>query len=344
MKRRRLPEEALTATRDYIEANPRAHVDTVGRWILERWPESFLADTMPESAYVRTRKEAQTAGLRFSMHRTKPPPSNRTWQLQAPELVLPYQHRSLVISDSHFPLHAEKLLTRTLRLVELWQPHYVWWNGDFLDNAYKGHKGSRDVTAPAFVEGLHTHAEIVSQIAYLSNATQVFLKGNHDDKPERDTDMELPFSDWLKALWWTDKGDLVPRDANIRTTDRYYALMEPMMPKAWPFVGPENFPWRFSHQKNYGKIPGSVAMELSSIHMANMVCGHQHHISMTKHKSGLMYTCDAGTFQDPESPRYKQERDSRHPQWGCGFLTINHCVPEWWPASAPDDWWEAKLR
>ena len=129
----------------------------------------------------------------------------------------------------------------------------------------------------------------------------------------------------------------------VHTTNRYYAVMEPRTPKSWPFEGPQNFPWMFTHQAEYGRNQLSVAKRLVDVEFANTCCGHQHHLAVGKHPNGMVYLVDAGTLQDPRLPAYKNSRQTTHPKWAIGFATIEHGVPDIWPIDAPDEWWEARL-
>ena len=153
----------------------------------------------------------------------------------------------------------------------------------------------------------------------------LFLQGNHDDKMFRGSDGEQSFTEFLHSKVFPE---ISLEGVTVSATNRYYAIMRPRAPRPWPFSSPDNFPWIFTHQKNYGKNPLSVAGELGSIEFGNIVSGHQHHLSIGRHKSGLMYICDAGTLQDSDLPSYKNARQSRHPKWACGFLTVIDGVPQ----------------
>ena len=274
--------------------------------------------------------------------RVKPPiPEPETyWLDETPELVIPYSPSVIVLSDPHAGQHWNAAIQRAIDVIEAREIQTVVWNGDLFDNAYIGHSGRRSKYAQSQKDQQAAVAGIVAAVhACESLKHAVFLCGNHDDKPFRDTDRELEFDAHLRAAL-----DGVQMPEKVDVTNRYYTTMEPKNPQPWPFTGPENFPWIFTHQKEYGRNQLSVAKRLVDVEFANTCSGHQHHLAVGKHPNGLVYLVDAGTLQDPRLPSYKNSRQTTHPKWAPGFATITHGVPEVWDMSNPQEWWDARLR
>ena len=246
------------------------------------------------------------------------------WRDNTPEVVFGFRPSLIVLSDMHCPLHNTALIEQALELVRERDIPTVLWNGDTFDNEYKGHKENRSHLSSTQLETVEAAIGVIDAFTDAGVDEHIWLQGNHDDKPMRSTDGEWRFTDFLDShIRFKIKGAV-----KWLATNRYYAIMEPKEPKAWPFDGPDNFPWRFTHQKNYGKNPLTVARDLCQIYTSNICTGHQHHLGVTKAASGLQYAVDAGTLQDPSLPSYKVERDSRHPHWAPGFVTITDGVPE----------------
>ena len=242
------------------------------------------------------------------------PSANRTFSREIPELVIPFKERLMVLGDPHFPLHHEEMFKRALRAVTEHQITSVVWPGDVLDNGYKGHRFMRDCRAATRAEGVAALQEALLAFDAAGIEEHFMCPGNHDDKPLRGTDQELLFSDWIRAAL----GDFSPR-ASLTFSDRYYIVMEA---RGGSQSGPDQYPWRFTHQKNYSKIPLSTAREIAAIKLSNVVCAHQHHCAMGWASNGLMRAIDGGCLQDPAQASYKEIRDSRHPEWNPGFVIL----------------------
>ena len=305
----------------------------IGQLFREEFPGVFPDTTRARNIAVHLKRQAVERGIELPKTmkggKVNVPPAFRAWIDDTPELILSFSSRVLVLSDAHFPEHSERAVRAALETAEELEIDRVVWNGDTFDNAYKGHKNIRSVYAAPSEVGIDAATEVMRALWEAGVREQVILQGNHDDKPMRGTDGEWRFTDFLEARVLC-KAPPGPAQRFL-TTNRYYATMRPQKPAEWPWDGPENFPWIFTHQKNYGKNQLSVAQEIASIELGNIVSGHQHHLAVGRHKSGRMFVCDAGTLQQPDLPAYKNARHSRHPRWACGFLTIIDGVPRAWP-------------
>lgn len=335
------PEEVF-ALYNELRSDPTTNKFKIGSRIAEEFPALF-AEYRPRSVCEAIRRQAQERGLdivqSYSGGRPKLPQAHTHWLDTTPELVIPYSESVIILSDVHAGQHDNAALGRALDVIDAKGIETVVFNGDLFDNAYKGHSGLRSKYAQPFHDGQEAVREIVAAVHSRPSVRQsVFLCGNHDDKTFRDTDREFEFEDLLRITL-----DQVPMPEEVHTTNRYYAFMAPKEPAPWPFTGPENFPWCFTHQKEYGRNQLSVAKRLVDVEFANTICGHQHHLAVGKHPNGLVYLVDAGTLQDSRLPAYKNARQTTHPKWAVGFATIIHGVPEIWDMSNPEEWWDTKL-
>lgn len=255
-----------------------------------------------------------------------------------PELRFPFEPHLAVLSDLHASAHDSRGVALFLKTVETLGIKTVILNGDEFDNAYLGHKGIRDVHASSFTEDLHAAAAIMNALC-ASGVERIFaINANHTDKPLRNTDGELMYPDWWRAI----VEPLLDHPDRFTVTHRYYCIMGAMDPQAGG-RHPTHFPTRFTHQREYGRAPLSVASRLADKFLMNIVTGHQHHLGFSRHKSGKLMIADAGTFQHVEGAKYKVNRDSTHPEWCPGFLTLHWGVPRVWPLDAPDEWWAWQL-
>lgn len=247
------------------------------------------------------------------------PAAHTVWLDENPELVIEYAPRLIVMSDVHTPSHSPEVVAAAAQVVEDRHIDTCIWNGDLFDNEYVGHKGVRSHYAATFSQVVAGAQGIINLMTEAGITHHVFLQGNHDDKMFRQTDGEIDFKDFLEVKVFPGC-DFT--DCKVDVTNRYYVIMRPRVSRPWPWTSHENFPTRFTHQKEYGRNPCTVAEKLASKFFMNTVCGHQHHLTKRKHGSGLVYVADAGTCQDPRLPSYKNKRDTTHPQWDVGFLTM----------------------
>lgn len=297
----------------------------IGELFKEVFPGIFTRGQTGKNLTTSIKRAALAAG--FNMPKGmfhKIPVPHTAWYDETPELIFNHVPRLICLSDVHAPSHSVGAVELAARTIEEREITTCVWNGDLADNEYKGHKGIRDVMASSYEQCVSGVVGLIDTMTQAGITEHIFLQGNHDDKMFRGSDGEFTFTDFLDTKIFPE---IDRSSCSTKATNRYYAIMKPRKAKAWPWTGPDNFPWVFTHQQNYGKNQLSVAMELASIELGNILSGHQHHLSVGKHKSGLMYLCDAGTLQDPRLARYKNARHSRHPKWDCGFITIEDGRP-----------------
>jgi len=343
VRRRKIPPAVLKYTAKLAEEG-RLSEAGIGRALREKFPKVWEESISPRSIAIAVKRRADEEGtpIPFSPRTSggKISDPNRRFPDETPELRFEYIPRLGIFSDVHCPYHNKKGAARLVQVIESREIEQLLWNGDQLDNGYRGHKGIRDERAATFSEGLHAWASLMDELTRAGIRRHIIIPGNHDDKPYRQTDGEITFSEFIKAKVWPL---LSEQGVEWLTTDRYYAIMKPAKPVAqWPFVS-ENFPWRFTHQKNFSKIPLRVAKELASIHMMNIATGHQHHLARGKALNAMLRLIDCGTGCDRSLQAYIGDRDSAHAQWGEGFVTLENGSPRLWDFGEPDEWWEREL-
>jgi len=318
-KRREVPRKACE---QYAALMHRSDIPfhEIGRTLQQEWPDVFTPDVTPESVNEACRRWSKRHGVELppKKRRYVPAPVNR-YGHEVPELIIPYSQRVIVISDLHASAHDVRPVEHALKVIEEQEIDVVIFNGDQLDNSYLGHKGVRSRWAAPFEENIEQFAGVANAF-YEAGARRFYaLQGNHCEKPMRGTDGELTYPQW----WDSAIAPSLDYPELFTVTHRFYLIMEPEIPAPWPFPdGYRNFPWRFTHQKEYGRNPLTVAKRLATKYACNVVCGHQHHLAAGWHESGLWRVADAGTFQHRESAAYKVNRDTTHPEWNQGFLTL----------------------
>jgi len=311
----------------------------VCRELAEKHPETFGGIKI-SSVHRRIRQEFSDLGVTApdgNAHRRFK--SSQKFVERRPELVIPYESHLLVTSDAHFPVHSEATCNMTLRVVRALGLKKMLLGGDQLHNDYKGHKDMREIYAEHFDVGVAAFVEYLEALMDAGIEEFIFIMGNHDDKPLRQTDGELSFTDWWKTQVWNKTS----QRASLLCSERYYCIMEAKEPWAAK-EDPMAWPYRLTHQKNYGVNPGSVARAIAIKYDMHTICFHQHHLSYSKTLNNKYYAIDAGCSADPLLAGYKEIRDTKHPQWTPGFLTITNGVPELWDMSNPPEWWDERLR
>src|SRR6056297_2265176 len=301
----------------------------IGELLRDEHPNLFDDAIQPSSVIERVRRWSQRHGLVYPSRRAERAAHATLRYLdEVPELVIPYEPRLIVISDLHASAHDMRIVDLACEVIAKHNITAAVFNGDQLDNSYLGHKGVRSRWAAPFDENVEQFTQIANAMKEAGLERQVVIQGNHDDKPMRGTDGELTYPQWFG-------GAVLPHlDAptSYTVTHRYYCIMEPEIPAAWPYPdGWRNFPWRFTHQREYGRNPLTVGKRLiNALGPTNIVCGHMHHLARGWHESGLYRVVDAGTFQHRDGAAYKVNRDSTHPQWNQGFVTLIDNRPQLW--------------
>ena len=331
--------EKAVADLDQIEA-----VAAPGTWTPDERLDHFREHYPDRLGHITTWKgilyvlQATRRHLALLSELPKVPPASLVYHETVPELRFPFVEHLIVLSDLHAPAHDDRGVALFLKVIRELGITTCVINGDTFDNAYLGHGGIRNSRAASSAENLHAGASILNALTGAGIERAYALQGNHDDKPLRFTDGEILYDQW----WAAQVSPLLDHPDRFTVTHRYYAIMEAMDPQP-EGTRPAHFPTRFTHQREYGRPPLAVASRLADKFLMNVVTGHQHHLGFSRHKSGRLLIADAGTLQHQEGAEYKVNRDTTHPEWCPGFLTMHYGVPRVWPLDAPDEWWEWQL-
>ncbi len=297
----------------------------VGKAFRDHFPGVFPPTTSNRNISVLLTRRAKEFNLPLPdapRHKAKGP-TNR-WLEANPPLVIQYQPKLAVVSDIHAGSHDPDVIEFIAQSIAERRIKHLVIGGDFFDNAYIGHKGIHSAYATPFNEVISGAVEIWDRFRD-AGVDEVYLyQGNHDNKPMRGTQGEWTFEAFLQTEFFPYVN---LAGCRVQTTNRYYLTMRPKEPKPWPFSGPENFPWRLTHQKEYARVPLRTASRLATKLLMNVACNHQHHLGATKHESGLFWVADTGCAQQRDAVEYKDMRDSTHPQWVNGYLVLEDGNP-----------------
>lgn len=329
-----------------LRSQPDLNQTDIGFRMKDMYPEIF-GSMKPKSickAIIEAAQEREDVELTYGTTGSRPrmlPENDSRWRDENPVLVVPYSPKVIVGSDLHFPLHDPIYLSRFIQTIKAKKIETVVLNGDLFDNGHIGHKGRTNVWNPTYHDAVDAFRYFWVELLDCESLKNVYaICGNHDDKPFRDSDRVLEFTErFEKAI----NGIEAPRHINVQVTNRYYLYMEPKAPKSWPFDGPDNFPLNFTHQSEYSRIPGSVENRLTHVELTNTYSGHHHHLSVSRHPSDMFWLVGCGTGQQVDLAPYKNGRQSTHPKWNVGFITIDHNVPRPWAIYNSDEWWEEQL-
>lgn len=326
MKRIDLTDEQLEWARQTLNKNAFTEIQ-IGDMFKAKWPDVFAENTLGRNVTYRLKQKLLDAGIDIVYQRMGPrrvDPPNTRWLDANPPLEVQYHPRVGIFGDIHAGSHDPDVVEFVAEKVEERSIDVLVWAGDIFDNAYVGHKGNHSAYASPLDEVTYAAAQIFDRMSAAGVKTHYLYQGNHDNKPARGTQGEWSFEHFLQENLFPN----VKLDGlQIRTTNRYYMTMRPRKPKSWPFEGPQNFGWRFTHQKEYSRIPLRTASRLATKLFMNVVCNHQHHLGATKHESGLVWIVDSGCAQLRGATEYKDMRDTTHPEHINGFVTIEDGMP-----------------
>lgn len=243
-----------------------------------------------------------------------------------PELIVPYED-CIVVGDSHMPYIHKAALVAMLQSAKENGPATLILNGDALD--FDLYSSYQSMAAPGTLVEADAHRRAIYEIMFaLAGAfSKIYvLRGNHDARLLKMAGKKLSLSSvWqmfaVPADEWRDyDGNSYPNLLNIMTiTERYYMTM----------IGGPTGTWRFTHQKNYSTVPGSVPRKIASKLGCNVVGAHTHHLCVTT--SGTKdnyYAVEGGCLFDQRKIEYKEMRDTTHPENSVGWVTIRNGVPK----------------
>lgn len=80
--------------------------------------------------------------------------------------------------------------------------------------------------------------------------------------------------------------------------------------------------WRFTHPKNYRKMPLSLSIELASKFRQHVCVFHLHRTAVGWHPDGKHIVGEIGCMCDPDKLAYRQLADSAYPQMTQSFAAV----------------------
>jgi predicted phosphodiesterase len=80
--------------------------------------------------------------------------------------------------------------------------------------------------------------------------------------------------------------------------------------------------WRLTHAEQYSSVRGRVASRLAAKYQCNIVCAHQHHLSMVRDDTGRYTAVDGGGLFDYSRIGYVGNTDTTGPVMCGGFVFI----------------------
>ena len=83
-----------------------------------------------------------------------------------------------------------------------------------------------------------------------------------------------------------------------------------------------NVKFLVAHQDNYGRKPLTVAADLCAKYNMSIICGHQHHLGISKDRSGRHWIIDGGSARDSVRTLYKASKINTYPEWHLGFVMV----------------------
>lgn len=196
-------------------------------------------------------------------------------------------HNMLVLSDVHCPIHSKEWLYQAIRVAKIMtersnvQECDVLINGDFIDSTpISSHRGQFWNRRNVLEDDLQA-AEAVINLLCKNFRTVYLVTGNHDQRLIKAFGGEVSINRLYKMIGSHD---------NFKTTGRYFCKV--------------NGHWTFVHPRQYSKIRGKLAQDLSLRHQTNIATGHQHHSSRTISPCGKFQCVDIGALVDLEMQDY----------------------------------------
>lgn len=335
-KRIDIPETVIRRWLDLRLKRPDLSLTALGNIIRQEHPQFFAPECRGKNVCEALRRNADRLGIDVPRRPSGPTPRpNTRFVDECPELEFPHQSRLILISDLHASAHLPEYVERVAQVIESLEIPFGVFMGDQLNNDHTPHRGRTSWWAASAGENIDAFCQIARQWESAGLKHKKIIQGNHDDKVMRELpEGVLPYSQWWERF-------IAPELDNAESWDvthRYYCRMLPEFEEPWPWPhGHRNFPWLFMHQAEYSIIPLRTATEHATKWMCNVVCGHQHHLGFTRHRSGITWVADAGTGQAPELATYKVVRPTKHPEWMPGFLTIINNQLMDWPIDMSDE-------
>jgi len=209
------------------------------------------------------------------------------------------REKCMVFGDAEVPDHDRRLFNIVYRVAERYGISSAIINGDFWAMHSFSKWGRHQPERYQFMrDELEPSTEIL-RVFHKQFEDILMVEGNHERWLNKQLDGHFNVSVFLEGLMgvrYSQYGFMVLRSGGEEI-----------------LVG---------HPKNFRKKPGSLPLELATIHLMNVLIGHVHRMSFQIHPSGRFWAVEGGHCRDTSKTAYKNLSLTTHGQWNCGAVMI----------------------
>ena len=211
---------------------------------------------------------------------------------------------AIIIGDAEVPDHDPELFGMAADLAEKYNIKLLIINGDFLHaDKFSQFKMRNETKGIPFCE----EVELIrfNLNGFLKHFDRIaMLSGNHEQRLSKMSNGHINLSYFVYDI------------NNILFSEYMYL-----------WLNTNNGRYFVCHPQNYSRIPLSTSREIAAIRHSHVVCAHNHHLSMSRDRSGQYWILDGGCCRDISKTQYKQMAANTFPQWVPGFTMILDGVP-----------------
>lgn len=214
---------------------------------------------------------------------------------------------SIIIGgDFHIPFQDDILIDQMLSFAQKSQIDILVCNGDFLDCKSFSDFFEMQQKELTFKEELEVAENVINKLSNVFKC-MYFTTGNHEIWWLEKLSGQNNLSDLFKLF----KGNLV-LDSDIFVTNYDHLTL--------------NYEWYICHPKNFSRIPTTIPRKLADRYDMNIICGHEHRLSLCKSFNSKYYCVESGGLFDSEKMEYLQST-TNYPAQVSGFVSLEKNVP-----------------
>jgi len=267
----------------------------------------IIEDFIIEARYKTTKELAEMYGVsrrtvrRWKQHARNgiPKPKTKVYN----DYLKATSDRALVIGDIEVPCHSVEILEIACEVAKKYGLDTLIINGDLISLDSFSTWARNTVYKLDFKEELEPTMEILK--IFLSIFKNLYIiTGNHERRLAHKLSGEITIADFFTRL------------AGVQFSEYSYCTLQ---------SGDSDI--LVCHQDNYSKQPLSVARELASVHLKNIIAGHTHHLAQGYDKSGQFWIVDGGCCRDMLRTEYKATRVNTFPKWNNGVVMVINGQP-----------------
>jgi predicted phosphodiesterase len=205
-----------------------------------------------------------------------------------------------IISDLHAPMHSEKWLYLAVKTFLHFGVKKIILNGDSINaDQISKHAGSYFNRRKNLEDDLDALESVLNLLRKYFDEIYISM-GNHDMRLVHQMGGELSVNRLMKMVY--------SDEIKIKVTSRSYIFVNDHV--------------EVIHPRQYSKIRGKLAQDLSMRWQKSILTGHQHHSTMTISPCGRFQSCDVGTLVDVELQDYVRNERTTHVEPVNGFAII----------------------